>query len=183
MVVNADGFFWDSQSEWAAKTIEESSFDAWKLQFESGVDPPCPSCDSPRVPQYVDVPRGGREVILYRSRLDGTWFIANDFGEGLPFPWPPLDRHEPTARSLKSAEVFKQELASRGAELVLCLVPSPSASIHRARILAAHLGVPLVAPTVDGLTTIDGSHLSAASAWRFEQEFFAELRDILRRRR
>jgi hypothetical protein len=46
--------------------------------------------------------------------------------------------------------------------------------------LAAHLGVPLVAPIVDGLATIDRSHLSAASSWRFEQVFFAELREILK---
>jgi hypothetical protein len=183
VVVNADGFFMDSQSEWAAKTIEESSFDAWKLQFESEAAHRVRRDIHSVVPQYVDLLRGGREVILYRSRLDGTWFIANEFGDEFPFPWPPLDRNEPSARSLRSAEVFKQDLASRGGELVLCLVPSPQASIHRARVLAAHVGVPLVAPAVDGLTTIDQSHLSAASSWRFEQVFFAELREILQKQR
>ena len=183
VIVNADGFFWDGQSEWAARTIEESAFDAWKLQFESEAAHRLRRVIHRVVPQYADLVHGRPEVVLYRSRLDGTWFVANRFGEEFPFPWPSLDRNEPSARSLRSAEAFKRELASRGAELVLCLVPAPEASLHRARLLAAHLGVPLVAPQVDGLTTVDRSHLSAASSWRFQQVFLTELRDILGRQR
>jgi hypothetical protein len=180
VIVNADGFFWDGQSEWAAKTVEESAFDAWKLQFESEAAHRVRRAIHQVVPQYVELQHQRREMVIYRSRLDGTWFVANDFDEEFPFSWPPLDRHEPSARSLRAAEAFKRDLASRGAELVLCLVPAPQASLHRARALAAHLGVPLVAPTVDGLTTIDQSHLSAASRWRFERAFFAQLREILK---
>jgi hypothetical protein len=182
VVVNADGFFWDTQSDWAAKTVQESWFDAWKLQFESEAAHLVRRRLHAAFPQYVDLQRGMREVVIYRSRLDGTWFVANEFDEGQPFSWPSEDRHEPSERSLEAAKAFKRELESRGAQLILALVPSPLTSIHRAQVLASHVGVPLVAPTVDGLTTVDGSHLSTASSWRFERAFFGELGDLLRTR-
>jgi hypothetical protein len=181
VVVNADGFFSDSQSDWATKTVRESRFDAWKLQFESEATHAARRLVHRFVPQYVDLWRGGREVIIYRSRLDGTWFIANQFDEGTPFPWPTPLRESPSEQSLRAAEAFKRDIEARGARLVLCLVPSPQASLHRAQLMAAHLQVPLVSPPVDGLTSIDGSHLSAASSFRFEQAFLPALREHLRR--
>jgi hypothetical protein len=179
VVVNVDGFFADSQSEWAAKTIEESWFDAWKLQFEAEAAHAVRRRVHAVLPHYVDLQHGDREVVLYRSRDDGTWFLANDFGEGLPFSWPSEDRHEPSTPSLLAAEAFKQALEGRGARLVLCLVPSPRSSLHRARTVAAHLGVPLIAPTLGDLYSIDGSHLSATSSWRFGKEFLGELDQVL----
>lgn len=181
VVVNVDGFFWDGQSEWAAKVVRETWFDARKLQAESEASHWVRRRLHAVLPQYADLHHGGREFVVFRSRLDGTWLVANQFDEGMPFEWPPVsDRHEPSRRSLEAAETFKRDLDARGARLILALVPSPLASIHRAQVVAAHLGVPLVAPTVDRLTTVDGSHLSPASAWRFERVFLSALSDLLR---
>jgi hypothetical protein len=182
VVVNADGFFWDGESPWATKTVRETAFDAWKLQMESEATHAIRRRLHRLVPHYVDLFGKKREIIVYRSRLDGTWFVANALGDGAGFPWPPEDRHQPSARSLRAAEGFKRDVEALGARLVLIVVPSPDASIHRAEALAAHLGVPLIAPRVEKMATIDGSHLSPASSWRFEQALLPALREHLQGR-
>jgi hypothetical protein len=179
VVVNADGFFWDGESAWAARTVRESWFDAWKLQVESEASHWVRRRLHAAIPHYVDLYEGGQELVVFRSRLDGTWFVANEFDEEIPFEWPSSDRHEPSRRSLQAAEAFKRELDARGARLILGLVPAPEASIYRAQVVAAHLGVPLVAPTVSQLATVDRSHLTAASSWRFERAFLAALAELL----
>lgn len=179
VVVNVDGFFWDGHSDWAAKTMEESSFDAWKLQWEAEIAHGVRRRVHALVPQYVDLFSRQREFVIYRSRTDGTWFVATQFGEGARFDWPSEDRHSPSARSLQAAESFKREVETRGARLILFLVPAPHVSTQRAQELAAHLGVPLVMPSVSDLTSIDGSHLSAGSSRRFSDVFLNELRGAL----
>ena len=179
VVVNADGFFWDGQSDWASKVMDESAFDAKKLQWEAETTHAARRRLHWLLPHYVDLERGQREFVIYRSRLDGTWFIANDFGDGVVFDWPPADRRSPSARSIRSAEEFKREVEAQGAKLILVLVPAPDVSIHRAQALASHLGVPLVAPIVDSPRTIDRSHLSAETVRRFETVLLDQLQPYL----
>jgi hypothetical protein len=182
VVVNVDGFFWDGHSDWAAKTIEESDFDAWKLKLEAETAHRVRRRVHALVPQYVDLQSGRREFVIYRSRRDGTWFVATRFDEGVNFVWPTGDRQTPSARSLQSAETFKRDLEARGARLVLFLVPAPGASVHRAQALADHLGVPLIVPAIDDMSSIDGSHLSPRSSRRFSEVFLSSLREVLDQR-
>lgn len=179
VVVNADQFFASESSEWAERVVEESDFDAWKVQVEGEIAHSVRRRLHRVVPHYVDLRRGEREVVLYRSRDDGTWFVANDFGPGASFAWPPDDQRQPTAEALRHAADFKHDLEARGARLVLCLVPAPAASLHRARVLADHLGVPLLVPDATELRTIDGSHLSYDSAARVAASLVAQLRPLL----
>jgi hypothetical protein len=179
VVVNADHFFASDSSDWADRVIDESDFDAWKVQVEGELAHAVRRRLHRVVPHYVDLRRGEREVILYRSRDDGTWFVANDFGAGAAFDWPPGDRERPSDEALRDAAAFKRELDERGARLVLCLVPGPNVSLHRAQVIADHLGVPLVVPDATDLRTIDGSHLSYDSAARVAASLLARLRPHL----
>jgi hypothetical protein len=179
VVINADRFFATGTSDWAERVLRESDFDAWKVQVEGEAAHAVRRRLHQVVPHYVDLRRGEREVVLYRSRDDGTWFIANDFGEGAAFDWPLGDREEPSREAMEQATVFKHALQQRGARLVLCLVPGPNVSLHRAQALAAHLGVPLIVPRVEDLRTIDGSHLSYDSAARVTASLIDELRTLL----
>jgi hypothetical protein len=77
---------------------------------------------------------------------------------------------------LQAAVAFKRELEARGARLVLCLIPAPDASLNRARLMAAHLSVPLVLPAATELRTIDNSHLSHESAIRVAASLLERLR-------
>jgi hypothetical protein len=179
VVVNADYFFAGRQSEWAARVIEESDFDAWKIQFEGEASHRVRRVLHRIVPHYVDLGHGHREVVLYRSREDGSWFVANDFDDGRLFAWPPGDRTLPGEAAHESAASFKRELEARGARLVLCVVPGPEVSLHRARAFAEQLSVPMIVPNPGALRTIDNSHLSADSARRVARDLLAQLRVYL----
>jgi hypothetical protein len=175
VVINADHFFAAERSEWAARVIGESDFDAWKIWVEGEIAHRVRKVVHRVVPHYVDMRRGLREVVLYRSRENGTWFVANDFGLGVTFEWPTEDRDRPSAADLRAAEAFKQELDARGAKLVLCLIPGPGVSLSRAQAIAEHLSVPLVVPEAAALRTIDNSHLSRESAVRVVESLLQRL--------
>jgi hypothetical protein len=179
VVINADHFFASERSEWAARVIEETDFDAWKIQVEGELSHRVRRTLHRVVPHYVDLRRGQREVVLFRSRLDGLWFVANEFGDGVGFGWPAGDAEVPGAAALAAADVFKRELDARGARLVLCIVPGPGVSLHRARAIAEHLRVPLVVPDAAPLRTIDNSHLSHESAVRVAAALLDALRPHL----
>lgn len=179
VVVNADQFFASDSSAWAERVVEESDFDAWKVQVEGEFAHSVRRRLHRVVPHYVDLRRGEREVVLYRSRDDGTWFVANDFGPGAAFEWPASDQQQPTEDALRHAADFKRALEARGARMVLCVVPAPGVSLHRARVMAARLDVPLLVPDAGELRTIDGSHLSYDSAARVAASLVAQLRPLL----
>jgi hypothetical protein len=175
VVINADHFFAADRSEWAARVLDETDFDAWKIWAEGEIAHRVRKVMHRVVPHYVDIRRGQREVVLYRSRENGTWFVANDFGDGSRFDWPTPDSDRPSTADLRAAEVFKRELDARGVKLVLCLIPGPGVSLHRAQVMADHLSVPLVVPEAGVLRTIDNSHLSHESALRVVESLLQRL--------
>ncbi len=152
VVVNADGFFWDGQSEWAAKTIEESAFDAWKLQFESEAAHRLRRAIHRVVPQYARFgarPAGGRPLSVaarrdvvrrqrVRRRVSVPVAVAST---GTSRPRDPSSRRRPSNGSLHHVEPSSC--------CVLCR--------RRRRPFTTPDGwrptsdVPLVAPLVDGL--------------------------------
>jgi hypothetical protein len=175
VVINADGFFAADQSAWAEQVMRENAFDAWKLQLEAEAAHRVRRVLHTFVPHYVDARTREREFVIFRSRDDGTWFVATDFGEGGAFAWPSDVRRPPDDRALAAALAFKREIESRGARLVLTIVPAPEASVHRARAMAAYLNVPLIVPDAGALRTIDGSHLSKESAARVAASLLEQL--------
>jgi hypothetical protein len=179
VVVNVDGFFWDEQSDWADKVVQETPFDAWKVQVEAEIPHAVRRRLHATIPHIVDIHHNRREFVIYRSREDGTWFVATPFGEGSRFDWPPAGRHEPSARSIRTAQTFKRALTGRGSRIVLCVVPAPDVSLYRAQAMARHLDAPLVAPQIRPLRTIDRSHLSEESAGRYVKALLEDLRPLL----
>lgn len=180
VIVNADRFFLGDQSEWARRVVADSSFDAEKLWFESEAAHAVRRVLHRAVPHLPDLLSDTRELIVYRSRTDGTWWVANEF-EGLGGRMAADDGRpaSPSAVKLARARTFKREVEARGGRLVLCLVPAPTASRATAEWLAAELDVPLLAPVPAELRTYDGSHLTPESAREFAQAFFEELKPIL----
>lgn len=114
VVVNADGFFAADQSAWAEQVTRESAFDAWKLQLEAEAAHRVRRVLHRFVPHYVDARKAEREFVIFRSRDDGTWFVATDFGEGSAFAWPSNDRRQPDDGALAAALAFEREIESRG---------------------------------------------------------------------
>jgi hypothetical protein len=181
VIVNADGFFAGDQSPWAERVVSDSRFDALKLWFEAEAAHAVRRRLHDWWPHLPDVLRGEREFIAYRSRIDGTWIVATSFaGLGAPMVPPSSDPVVRNPKRLVTAREFKAEVEARGGRLVLCQVPAPGISRASAEWLASELGVPLVAPRLDDLSTVDGSHLTRDSAARFARAFFDELEPVVR---
>lgn len=119
------------------------------------------------------------EPALMRSRATGQWHVSA-FRQGaeptLPLPPPAtvdddeIDRW--FTRALEIAPAFLETLHARC--VVLTAVPS-AAGDRAARRLANHLGVPFIAPEIDGLATIDGVHLDARSGIAWSDAFLRAL--------
>lgn len=181
VIVNADRFFLGDESGWAERVMNDSWFDAQKLWLEAEASHAVRRALHGAVPHVPDLIAGERELIAYRSRVDGTWVIATSFaGLGAAMPRPETGPAAPDPGQLQRARAFKAEIEARGGRLVLCLVPAPNTSRPAAEWLARELDVALIAPAVDDLRTFDGSHLTRESAARFAGAFFDELAPVLR---
>jgi len=183
IVANADGtFFTNEVSEWAALVMETGRFDALKYRAEAEATHWVRRHLHRVIPHVLELYRNEPEFIVYRSSRDGTWRVewdrmTND-GAGVPMDDGRVD--EADVRTVAIARRFQLDMAARGAQLVLCSIPSPHVSQGHGRALAEQLGVPFLAPVVDDIRHFDGSHLTPASARRYSEALLAELDGVLR---
>src|SRR5690606_36952680 len=120
-----------------------------------------------------------REFVIHRSRRDGSWFLATRFGRGLPLMDFYEGRDTLRPHNVTLARAFKQTVEEAGARLIFVLVPGRDVSLTAAQMLAGELNVPLVVPRVEGLRSMDASHLTDESARRYALAFFRELDPVL----
>lgn len=175
VVVNVDNFFGGVTSPWAQRVMRDSRFDAWKTAVEAQASHAVRRMLHHVVPHVPDLWEGEREFVIYRSRRDGSWFSATRFGRGSRLE--DFQRGPDTLRphNLQLAAEFKRQVEATGARLVFVLIPGRDVSLTHAQMLADVLQVPLVAPEVAGLRTMDGSHLTDESAARYASVFFQHL--------
>lgn len=115
----------------------------------------------------------GRRFAVYRSRVDGAWRIAGSApAEGKAVTDGPPADVEGWPHYAQLAQAFLATLPVDRKCVVLTIVPSVDTKRAEAEAIARVLGLELIAPRVDGLTTFDGSHLDAASATRWSAAFF-----------
>lgn len=179
VIANIDNFFGGITSAWGTRVLRDSAFDAWKVEFEATASHAVRRAIHQVIPHVPDLQDDEREFVIYRSERDGAWFIANDFGRGSRLE--PFYRGRDTVRphNLDLARSFKKSVEATGARLIFALVPGRDVSLTHAQILADLVGVPLVAPDVPGLRTMDASHLTDESAARYAAVFFQHLDRVL----
>jgi hypothetical protein len=180
VVVNVDGFFGEGLSEWAQQVVRDTPFATRKLRWEAEASHEARRVIHRVVPNWLNLfgrPgfNEGREFIAYRSRLDGTWVVSPWPEAATPVEPPPPDAPAPGRVEIASAVRFAATLAARGARVLLTSVPAPTrrgaGPVHYASLLQ----VPLVTPSVAGLTTYDGSHLTPTSALAWARAFVSAL--------
>ena len=117
------------------------------------------------LPMLFDHGSGRGRLDLRRSSDDGSWLVRR-YRDGT---YPLISEKVPLAEplDLRAARRFQAHLEAYGGLLILTHVPSPAGGRAHVVSLAKQLGVPLVAPRPDGLTTSDGVHLAPESAARF----------------
>lgn len=118
------------------------------------------------------------DFAYYRRRTDGAWIVAGDGN----FKSQPVVYSDSVDHGVLDAEVaLAREFVSRlpvSRDCVLLTLPAkgtlgPGTSVGTAKAIAAALGLPLIAPQPDHLTTFDGSHLDRSSAERWSSAFIA----------
>jgi hypothetical protein len=180
VIVNADGFFGHGLSDFGRTVMNDTVFGAYQHHWEAETGHEVRRALHLLVPNYVDLfGRPGfpwrRELVIYRSRTNGTWQLSPWEPGTSPVPGrdvrhPPPGRHE-----LAAAHAFAEALRARGATLVLTYVPTPRPLGGGPALLAEALGVPLVQAHPSGLRTEDGDHLDEASAIVWSETFTREL--------
>jgi hypothetical protein len=179
-VVFETAFFTGFPNTFERVALEASAFEARKLRLEFELAFAVRRRLHRLLPHPVGRDLAGGSWILYRSRLDGSWWVAAELERDLPvedggdaaLEWVP-DAH------LRAAAQFRAEIERRGGELALAYVPSRFQGRNRAHSIARYLGVPLLDPPVRGLTTADGFHLRADSAERYARAFLGQLEALL----
>lgn len=181
VLANVDNFFGGVTSPWGERVLADDAFDARKTAFEANTSHVVRRALHRVVPHVPDLVEGEREFVIYRAERDGTWFIATQFGHGSRLRGFYHGRDVVRPHNLALARAFKDAVEASGARLVFVLVPGPDVSLTHARMLADAVGVPLVAPEVEQLRTMDGSHLTDESAARYAAVFFRHLDPVLDR--
>lgn len=166
VLVNVDEFFMSPPSEWATRVMADSRFDAFKWWFEAEAAHASRLLLHAWVPHWPERLGGQGQVVVYRSRLDGTWFVGTPEVNTGPLPVS-LDEGAPAEERVNNARAFVDRMRAQGTAVIFCLVPSPTTSRATAAALAHQVGVPLLAPEVDEPLTMDGSHLTEESASEF----------------
>lgn len=179
VIANVDNFFGGVPSPWSQRVIRDTAFDAWKLRYEAEAAYRTRRLLHRVVPHVPELWLEQREFILHRSRRDGAWFVATNFGRGLPLMDFYDGRDALRPHNITLGRAFKARVEAAGAQLIFVLIPGRDVSLTAAQMLADQLDVPLVAPRVEGLRSMDASHLTDDSARRYALELFRALDPVL----
>lgn len=130
----------------------------------------------PQIPVPMEQNRA-KASAMFRSERTGTWLTVNRSDGAMPVRLEGGHFEEIDSESMRIAQGFLDFLRSRNIALVLTHVPSgdPLGSHERARKMAKELQVAFIAPTPEGLATMDNSHLNRPSAEAFASAFLQEL--------
>lgn len=124
----------------------------------------------------------GNEISFYRQRDTGIW--SYDGSNGIVAQTIESDRPDyvggdpkqmaEVAANARSFKAFLNGLGVAEGCVILTYVPSTENNRRLANAIAAALDLELIAPQGEGLSTIDGSHLSRESAEVFTADFLAQ---------
>ncbi len=128
----------------------------------------------------------GKEIFTFRSPLNNFLFLENNSGDHRPLV-EQTGNHPSNPVRFNMARIFIAEMRDRGAQVILIYVPNGK-DPEFVRKEAEALGVSCVLPSLGGLETFDGIHLTPESSGRFARAFFdlffklPEVRKMIRER-
>jgi hypothetical protein len=167
-VINVDGFFEETESVSAGLVMHDDEARGRidrKRVWQQLHQPVCTA-----VPALC-----GRAYAIFRSRTTGAWKRAGVMSGGRKATSEdPEVEEERVDRQSTSARIMLGRLPVLPECTILTFVPTVEGRRATAAAIADAVGRDLVAPSIDGLLTFDGSHLDEASAERWAAAFFQE---------
>jgi hypothetical protein len=121
------------------------------------------------------------KIAFFRARATGAWVLR-----GRGFKSEPVSYDESVDRVVAqtytaAGKAFLSYLPINRECTILTIVPTVQTSAGTAKAIAAALGLTLIAPELDGLSTFDGSHLDRQSAERWSRAFIDAAGSQIRR--
>jgi hypothetical protein len=124
----------------------------------------------------------GSDFAVYRTVGNGIWFTSGAKPDGrVGVADGPAADAEQWPHFIELANRFVGQLPVDRQCVVLTIVPSRSTRRAETQAIAQALGVPFIAPNVEGLTTFDGSHLDSRSAALWSAAFLNAAGALLER--
>jgi hypothetical protein len=172
-------FFTDATSPLAQKLLRDGAWAELKYTYGSLWTKELQRVIWPLFPYYL----GHQAPVIYRSWSTGAFSRAT-------FGWEPKggqviltepDDKTPELRALETDRAARlvTEMQARGSTVIFAWIPAPRADPARARELAQQLGVPAIVPTLDRMSSFDGSHLDRDSARRYTAAMLDGLATLL----
>ena len=116
----------------------------------------------------------GDDEAIFRSRPAGTWLVTGGRFKSGPVSYDDDIDQNKLASYTALGKKFLPSLSAGHACTILTIVPTVKTDVGTARAIAAALGLNLVAPRLDGLTTFDQVHLDQESAQLWSTAFLEE---------
>ena len=117
----------------------------------------------------------GNGFAVFRSRQTGMWYMETSRFKGRErqVSYDPQNHEGEINDAVAIGRTFLSELPVKTECVILTVVPTVGTKLSIANAIASGLGKTLVVPQhLDGLQTLDGTHLDRASAERWSEAFF-----------
>lgn len=181
LVVNADPFFWAAFNGVNVKMLQDDSSAIWehdlKKKMQAFQRETCKDSEPGWLAKNT-LCKTGLETI-YRNRHTGQWMTKYY----RPDKRIPVAETENLLPQLDTAVAYAKDF-SKAVDvplscIVISAVPRSSTDNEYLRRLSKATGMPAFIPSMDGLTTEDGFHLSEDSAERWSAELMSQAEDTI----
>jgi len=170
-VVFETGFFIGQAEGLDKQVLASSAFDARKSRMEFEMAFAVRRQLHRLLPHPVGRDWTGGSWILYRTPLDGSWWVAAGSERDIPVTGGSVGHVSIPPEQLRVAERFRTMIDEGGGNLLLAYVPTERVGRARAHAIAQHLGVSILDPDLAGLRTADALHLLEVSSERYARAF------------
>ena len=182
IIVNADPFFTNRNSGTNQAMLDESWSRHWELNSKRWLSRQqqriCTNNDSGFLHSLLCT---GVEETLYRRIEDGHWDVRY-FRKNKNIPTA-IDNQQQLGVSINEAksiaESFIEKLGVKKQCVILTVTPRTQTPLAFAKTLAEELGVVGIFPQVEGLITVDDSHLDPESALSWSTSILKDADPIL----
>lgn len=171
LIINADPFFSGYDTPYSKKLFSgDDDNNQWEYKSKRTVQAlhqwVC-NHDTPIISQLFC----GNNETLFRARSDGSW-DTQFFGQSQKLPVKESDDLVKTlAQATHIGHQFLTQITTPSECVIITTTPQSATPKAFAEQLATNLSLPFVYPTIEGLYTIDGSHLNPDSAERWSSAF------------